>query len=77
MQYMQIPYGELTSEALRGVVEAFILREGTDYGTREFSLDEKVAHVMAQLAGGEAQIVFDPDTQSVDIVVPGKPSIMR
>jgi uncharacterized protein YheU (UPF0270 family) len=77
MQYMQIPYGELTSDALRGVVEAFILREGTDYGAREFSLDEKVAHVMAQLEGGEAQIVFDPETQSVDIVVPGAATIIR
>ena len=74
---MQIPYHELTRDALRGVVEAFILREGTDYGAREFSLDEKVAHVMAQLQRGEAQIVFDPETQSVDIVVPNRPTIMR
>jgi uncharacterized protein YheU (UPF0270 family) len=74
---MQIPYGELTTDALRGVVEAFILREGTDYGAREFSLDEKVAHVMAQLEAGEAHIVFDPETQSVDIVVPNRPTIMR
>jgi uncharacterized protein YheU (UPF0270 family) len=70
MQYMTpIPHTELTSSALRGVVEAFILREGTDYGAREFSLDEKVAHVMSQLERGEAQIVFDPESQSVDIIV--------
>jgi uncharacterized protein len=77
MQYMPrchsdgliIPPRELSSEALRGIVEAFILREGTDYGTREFSLQEKVAHVMSQLHRDEARIMFDPDTESIDIVV--------
>jgi uncharacterized protein YheU (UPF0270 family) len=63
-----IPHTELSADALRGVVEAFVLREGTDYGAREFSLEEKVAHVRRQLERGEAQIVFDPQTESVDIV---------
>jgi uncharacterized protein len=63
-----VPYDELSAEALRGVLEAFVLREGTDYGEREFSLEQKVAHVMRQLERGEAQIVFDPNTETVDIV---------
>lgn len=70
MEGLPVPYEELSAEALRGVVEAFILREGTDYGMREFTLDEKVAHVMAQLQRREAVILFDPQTQSIDIVVP-------
>jgi uncharacterized protein YheU (UPF0270 family) len=45
------------------------LREGTDYGAREFSLDEKVAHVVRQLERGEVKIVFDRHTESVHIVV--------
>jgi uncharacterized protein YheU (UPF0270 family) len=60
---------ELSPEALRAVIESFILREGTDYGQREFSLDEKVAQVMRQLERGEARIMFEPHTQSVNIVV--------
>ena len=64
-----IPHEELSAEALQGVVEAFVLREGTDYGEREYSLREKVAHVLRQLERGEARIVFDPATESVDIVV--------
>jgi uncharacterized protein len=63
-----IPHGELSPEALAGVVESFVLREGTDYGDREYSLAEKVAHVMRQLERGEAQIIFDPNTETVDIV---------
>jgi uncharacterized protein YheU (UPF0270 family) len=64
-----IPYTELSEDALRGVLEAFVLREGTEYGARDFSLDEKVSHVLKQLRRGEAQIVFDPGTETVDVVV--------
>lgn len=64
-----VPCTELSPDALRGVVEAFVLREGTDYGERAFSLEQKVAHVMRQLEKGEADVVFDPNTESVDIVV--------
>ena len=71
---MQIPHRELSDEALRGVVEAFVLREGTDYGQRDYSLKEKIAAVMRQLDSGEAKIVFDSDTGSVSIVVAAPPS---
>lgn len=63
-----VPYTELSPEALRGVVEGFVLREGTDYGEREVSHEAKIGHVMAQLRAGEAQIWFDPETSSVDIL---------
>jgi uncharacterized protein len=63
-----IPYRELSSDALRSVIESFVLREGTDYGMHEYSLDQKVAHVMRQLERGEAGILFDPNTESVAIV---------
>jgi uncharacterized protein len=64
-----IPYTELSDEALRGVLEAFVLREGTEYGERDVSLDQKVAQVTRQLRRGEAQIVFDPESETIDIVV--------
>ena len=62
-----IPHRDLTADAPRGVIEAFVLREGTDYGEREFSLEQKVNHVLGQLERGEAQVLFDPDTESVQI----------
>lgn len=68
-----VPHTELSADALRGVVEAFVLREGTEYGERDFTLEEKLAHVMLQLERGEAQIVFDPNSQTIDIVVRPKP----
>ncbi len=66
---IEIPYSALSEEALRGVVEQFVLREGTDYGTHVYSLDEKVEQVLAQLRDGRAQIVFDPTTETIDVVV--------
>jgi uncharacterized protein YheU (UPF0270 family) len=63
-----VPHTELSPEALRSVIESFVLREGTDYGEREFSLDEKLAHVHRQLERGEAQIVFYPNTETIDII---------
>lgn len=64
-----VPYTELAEDLLHAVIESFVLREGTDYGEKEFSLGEKVARVFAQLKRGDAEIIFDPNTDSVTILV--------
>ena len=64
---VEIPCDELSAEALRGIAESFVLREGTDYGDREVPFEAKVGQVLRQLERGEARIVFDPATESVDI----------
>jgi len=64
-----VPYAELSEGALRGVLESFVLREGTEYGERDVCLDQKVAQVTRQLQRGEAQIVFDPESETIDVVV--------
>jgi len=63
-----VPYAELSADALQGVIDNFILREGTDYGDRTFSHEQKVAQVRRQLERGEARILFDPLDSSVTIV---------
>jgi uncharacterized protein YheU (UPF0270 family) len=63
-----IPYRELSPEALRGVMETFVLREGTEYGEHDVSLDAKVAQVLRQLERGEAQVIFHAELESIDIV---------
>jgi uncharacterized protein len=57
------------------VIESFVLREGTDYGEREHSLEQKVAQVRGQLERGLARILFDPETDTVtlEVVPPGRP----
>ncbi len=64
-----VPYLELSPDTLRSVIESFVLREGTEYGVTDFSLEQKVAHVMRQLERGEARIMFDPNSESVTISV--------
>lgn len=66
---VEIPHEQLSPEALRGVIESFVLREGTEYGERDVALDTKVDQVLRQIERGEAQIVFDPNTETVDVVV--------
>ena len=67
-KFVVVPPTELAADLLHAVVESFVLREGTDYGERELSLAEKVARVMTQLKKGDANIVFDPESESVSIV---------
>jgi uncharacterized protein YheU (UPF0270 family) len=64
---MMIPHQMLSPEALQGVIEAFITREGTDYGTQDVSLAIKVLQVRQQLDAGTAVIVYDADTESCTI----------
>ena len=66
---IRVEPGDLEPDTLRAVIESFVLREGTDYGLHETALDTKVAQVLLQLRRGEAQITFDPATESVNIVV--------
>lgn len=70
---VEVPYTELSPEALRGVVECYVLREGTDYGDRDITLDQKVAQVLSHLQRGEARVMFDPDTETVTIAEAVRP----
>jgi len=44
-----VPHTELSAAALRGVIDSFVLREGTDYGERDVPHETKVAQVLRQL----------------------------
>jgi uncharacterized protein YheU (UPF0270 family) len=71
---MQIPWKQLSSDALTGLIEEYATREGTEYGRIEISLPGKVAQIRKQLETGEAVILFDSDTQTCNIVPAGIPS---
>ena len=66
--HVEISPESLSPAALRGVVEEFVTREGTDYGHTERTLEGKVDDVMRQLERGEAKIVYDPELQSVTLI---------
>jgi uncharacterized protein YheU (UPF0270 family) len=65
---VEVPYTALSEAVLARLIEEFVTRAGTDYGTVERSLDDKIADVRRQLVRREAVIVFDPDTETTNIV---------
>jgi uncharacterized protein YheU (UPF0270 family) len=65
---IEIPADRLSTEVLRAVIEEFILREGTDYGSYEVSLENKIDQVRGQLARGEVLITFDPATENCNLL---------
>lgn len=69
MTGMRVPYQQLSDAALEGVVDEYVTREGTEYGAEDHTLEEKRAQVRRQLERGEAAIVFDPESDSVSLVL--------
>jgi uncharacterized protein YheU (UPF0270 family) len=65
---MIIPQSAISSEALEGIIKEFVLREGTEYGATDISLETKVKQVHRQIDRGDVVIVFDEATESVDLV---------
>lgn len=66
---MIVPWQEIETETLDNLVREFVLREGTDYGAQEISLEHKVEQVKDQLRNGQAVIVFSELHNTVDIQV--------
>ncbi|MGB0691891.1 MAG: YheU family protein, partial [Pseudomonadales bacterium] len=64
MASIAIPWDSLSETALRGIVEEFVTREGTEYGARPVSLDEKRRAVLRQLEAGEVLITFNDEDQT-------------
>ena len=65
---MIIPYEKLSPEALQGLIEEFVTRDGTDTGYARKSLDRDVEAVKRQLRQGRVVIVFEPGTHTCNIV---------
>ena len=65
---MEIPHAQLSDEALRAIIEEFISREGSDYGLIEYTLEEKVGHVIRQLERGEVVITFDTASETCNLL---------
>jgi uncharacterized protein len=73
MSAVRIDYKELSDDALNGVIEDFVSRDGTDYGEKEVTLESKINQVMNQLKQKKAIIVFDHVTESCTILHKNNP----
>ena len=61
---MKIPYSNLSSLALKEVVEEFVTRDGTDHSR----IRQRVMDVLEQLKNGSVELHFDDETSTCNIV---------
>ncbi|MCG9598524.1 YheU family protein [Vibrio sp. Isolate25] len=64
---MIVPWQQIDPDTLDNLIREFVLREGTDYGELEISLQDKVDQIKNQLEAGEAVVVFSELHETVDI----------
>ena len=72
-----IPVKKLSAKALKGVIEEFITRGGTDYGAVEASLETKFKQVKNKLKDGSAVLVFDDETETTNIFLADDPVLKK
>ncbi|WP_370300507.1 YheU family protein [Rheinheimera baltica] len=65
---MIIPYTDIAEATLNNLIEYYVLREGTDYGEQEATLEEKVLAVKRQLRSGEVVIVYSELHESINLM---------
>ncbi|WP_084429241.1 YheU family protein [Aliagarivorans marinus] len=65
---MIIPWQQLPEETLNNLIDSFVLREGTDYGEQEVSLEEKRLAVKRQITNDEVLIVYSELHESVNLM---------
>jgi uncharacterized protein YheU (UPF0270 family) len=68
-EYLEIPAEKLAAEVLEAIMEEFILREGTDYGHSELSLDDKKKKLKRQIDTGRAKIVYSTLTENTTLML--------
>lgn len=62
---MRIPHTQLSSAALRAVVEEFVTRDGTDHT----SVERRIQKVLRHLDAGRVELHFDDTTETCNILV--------
>ncbi len=67
-QFIEVPMVRLGAEVLQALLEDFASRDGTDYGAREFTLEQKAEQLRRQLELSELALLYDADSEQWDLV---------
>jgi uncharacterized protein YheU (UPF0270 family) len=67
-EFVLVPAQRLAAEVLQALLEEYASRDGTDYGERECTLDEKVSQLLRQVRSDELQILYDVDSEQWDLL---------
>ena len=77
MTIHKIPVKRLSAKALKGVIDEFISRNGSDYGEREISMETKFKYVKDKLKNGSAVLIFDDETATTNILLANDPVLKK
>jgi uncharacterized protein YheU (UPF0270 family) len=75
MTAIKLSIDRLSPEALQGVIDEFVSRDGTDYGITEAALETKIQQVKRQLKSGHAVLVYDSETKTCNILSADDPEV--
>lgn len=65
---MEIPWNSIDEATLNRLIGEIVTRDGTDYGSEEKTLEQKVEEVKIALAAGTAVLHWDSDSESAAIL---------
>ncbi|MGY8870838.1 MAG: YheU family protein [Pseudomonadales bacterium] len=66
---MIVPIESISAQALEGLIEEFVTRDGTDYGYDETPLASRVEQIKKKLKNKEIVVLFNEATDEVNLVL--------
>ena len=67
-RWLIVPPEQLSDEALSGVLQEYISREGTDYGLREITFEAQLEQAKSAMLDGECILIFDRQTECCQLL---------
>lgn len=67
-EIFEIPLERINPEILHKMIEEFVTREWSELADSTYTLEEKVTQVRHQLDDKQAKIVYDPGSESWNII---------
>ncbi|MEI6213292.1 MAG: YheU family protein [Desulfuromonadales bacterium] len=65
---IEVPINRLNRETLLSVISEYVTREWEEMGLVSYTLEQKIEQVMVQLKADKAKLVFDPNSNSCNII---------
>lgn len=70
IKHVIIPYKKLSENTLKNLLESYISREGTDYGSYELTIDDKLSKARQDLKNGHVIIIWNLIDENLQILTP-------
>lgn len=65
---VDVPLDRIKPDTLRRMIEEFVTREWSELADADFTVEEKIDHVMQQFKDNKIKVVFDLTSETCNIV---------